>query len=126
LLRELSHLALSVFRAALQHPEPDDHNHGDGDSKEERLPEQPLQSGTKRCIAVGNGLALTVVGLVTGGIAAVLASRALSSYLYGVTPTDPATLAVVVIGVSLVALVACYQPARSASRVDPMTILRRE
>jgi predicted permease len=77
-------------------------------------------------LVLGNGLALTAVGLVTGGIAAVLASRALVSYLYGVTPTDPATLAGVVIGVSLVALGACYQPARSASRVDPMTILRRE
>ena len=77
-------------------------------------------------LVLGNGLGVAAIGLVIGGAAAMLASRALTSYLYGVTPTDPLTLAVVVAGVSMVALAACYQPARSASRVDPMTILRRD
>ncbi|HET9370016.1 MAG TPA: FtsX-like permease family protein, partial [Vicinamibacterales bacterium] len=77
-------------------------------------------------LVLGNGLAVTTIGLAVGGIAAVLASRALTSYLFGVSPTDPATLGIVEIGVSLVAMLACYHPARLASRVDPMTILRRE
>jgi ABC-type antimicrobial peptide transport system permease subunit len=77
-------------------------------------------------LVLGNGFGVTALGLVMGGVAAVLASRALTSYLYGITPTDPLTLGGVVAGVSTVALIACYHPARSASRVDPMTILRRE
>jgi ABC-type antimicrobial peptide transport system permease subunit len=49
----------------------------------------------------------------------------LTSFLFGVTPTDPATLLLVAIGLGAVALIACYVPSRRAASVDPMTTLRR-
>ena len=53
-------------------------------------------------------------------------NRVLVSLLFGVRPSDPATMASVVILMTGVALMACYLPARSATRVDPMIVLREE
>ena len=53
-------------------------------------------------------------------------NRVLVSLLFGVRPSDPATIAGVVILMTGVALMACYLPARSATRVDPMIVLREE
>jgi putative ABC transport system permease protein len=53
-------------------------------------------------------------------------NRALVSLLFGVTPSDPTTIVGVVALISVVALVACYAPAYSATRVDPMIVLREE
>jgi len=72
------------------------------------------------------GLRLTFVGVVAGLTAAFALSRLLASLLFGVKPTDPLTIAVVVGLISVVALVACYLPARGATRVDPMLVLREE
>jgi putative ABC transport system permease protein len=72
------------------------------------------------------GLAVVLLGLGVGLVAALLATRALSSLLYGVEPTDPATLAAVVALLGAVALVACYVPARRASSSDPLEALRSE
>jgi putative ABC transport system permease protein len=77
-------------------------------------------------LIVGQGLRLTVVALVIGLVAASGAARALASQLYGVTPSDPLTFAVVPVLLGAVALLACYLPARRASRLDPLVALRRE
>ena len=53
-------------------------------------------------------------------------NRVLASLLFGVRPSDPVTIASVVALIGTVALVACYLPARVATRVDPMIVLRDE
>jgi ABC-type antimicrobial peptide transport system permease subunit len=73
-----------------------------------------------------DGLWLAGAGLVAGVVGALAATRVLGSMLYGVAPGDPATLAGVVASMLAVALVACYLPARRASAVDPMVVLREE
>ena len=75
---------------------------------------------------VGEGLRLTVAGLAIGFALSLLAARALRSVLFGVSPTDPATYTGVVVVLAAVSLMACWLPARRASRVDPMQALREE
>jgi ABC-type antimicrobial peptide transport system permease subunit len=70
-------------------------------------------------VVIGAGL-----GLGLGG--ALLATRALSTQLYGVAPTDPLTLVGVVVGLGGVALMACYVPARRATTVDPAKALQSD
>ena len=77
-------------------------------------------------LILAQGLKPVVIGSVAGLIAALALGRVLSSLLYGVTATDPATFAVVVLLLSFAALLACYLPARRATKVDPMVALRQE
>jgi predicted permease len=72
------------------------------------------------------GLTLVLVGSALGLLGAALATRVLQSLLYAVSPTDAATLASVVFVLGATALAACYVPARRASRIDPMAVLRDE
>jgi putative ABC transport system permease protein len=72
------------------------------------------------------GVLLVVVGLVLGGVAALFTTRVLSSQLYGVSATDPATYIGVGVVLAAVALAASYLPARRATRVDPVNALRQE
>jgi predicted permease len=72
------------------------------------------------------GVAFTVAGTAAGLVGAMIVSHVMAGVLYGVRPTDPATYTVVTILLAVVALVACYIPARRAMQVDPLTALRRE
>jgi putative ABC transport system permease protein len=77
-------------------------------------------------LVVGQGARLTVLGLVLGIVGALLLSRFVASLLFGVAATDPATVVSVALALSVMTLLACYLPARRATRTDPMTVLRPE
>jgi putative ABC transport system permease protein len=77
-------------------------------------------------IFLRQGMMLTTVGLGLGLPLALAASRLLSSLLFGVSPADPGTLAATCLLLGVVVVLACYVPARRASRVDPMVALRYE
>jgi predicted permease len=78
---------------------------------------------------VGQGLRLSLLGLASGGAAALILTRLLSSFsnlLYGVGGSDPATFLSVSLLLTAVAILACYIPARRAVRIDPIVALRYE
>ena len=77
-------------------------------------------------LIVGQGLKLTAAGLVLGVLVALALTRQLSSLLFGVSAYDPWAYGSVVLILVFVALLACYIPARRATRVDPLVALRYE
>jgi putative ABC transport system permease protein len=77
-------------------------------------------------LVVTRGMTLAGIGLGVGVAAAFAAARLLSKMLFGVRPNDPATYVAVALSLGLVALLACYLPARRAMRVDPLIALRSE
>ncbi len=87
-----------------------------------------LGAPQKRVIALvlRSGLKLTVAGLLIGIAAAFGATRLIASFLYGVTPWDPATFAFTAVIFVGVAIAASYLPARRATRIDPVEALREE
>jgi predicted permease len=77
-------------------------------------------------LVVRQGMWLALAGSVTGLAGALLLSRLMTKLLYGVQPTDPATFVAVATGLGFVAMLACYIPARRATRIDPVAALRCE
>jgi predicted permease len=75
---------------------------------------------------VGDGMKLALLGLAIGLAASLVSMKYLESQLYGVKARDPLTFIGVAAGLALVALAACYFPARRATRVDPLVALRYE
>ena len=77
-------------------------------------------------LIVKNGLMLTLIGVAIGLAIAFALTRLMTTLLFGVTPTDAITFASVSAFLILVALIACYIPARRATKVDPLVALRYE
>jgi putative ABC transport system permease protein len=77
-------------------------------------------------LVVGHGMALALVGVGLGTAAALALTRLMAGMLFGVSATDPATFALVALLLAAVTLLACYIPARRATKVDPMIALRAE
>ena len=77
-------------------------------------------------LVVRQGIWLAVAGSAAGLTGSLLLSRLMGGLLYGVKPTDPVTFAAVAFGLAVVAMLACYIPARRAMRIDPMAALRYE
>ena len=77
-------------------------------------------------LVLADGARMVVAGVAIGVAAALALTRLMSHLLYGVSPTDPLTFALVAIGLAAVALVACVLPARRAARVEPMIALRHD
>jgi len=77
-------------------------------------------------LILGQGLAISVVGLLAGLVAALGVTRLTARLLYGVSATDPVTFIVIALLLLCVTLLACYLPARRATKVDPMIALRFE
>jgi putative ABC transport system permease protein len=75
---------------------------------------------------VKEGLLYAATGLALGAAGALALTRALSGLLYGISPTDPWTFALVSALLCGAALLACYLPARRATRIDPMLALRHD
>ncbi|MCI0486571.1 MAG: hypothetical protein L0229_08215 [Blastocatellia bacterium] len=75
---------------------------------------------------IGEGMPLAVMGVALGILASFGLTRFVASLLYQVSPNDPLTFAGIAILLGATAVLACYLPARRASKVDPMVALRYE
>jgi putative ABC transport system permease protein len=77
-------------------------------------------------LVIGQGMRPVFIGIAAGLASAVALTRLMSTLLFGVRPTDPMTLTVITFLLATVAFLACYLPARRATKVDPLVALRYE
>jgi len=84
------------------------------------------ERGTLLGMVMKHGLTLAFAGLLIGLAGAIGVTRLMQTLLFNVRPADPATMVAVAVVIAGVALVACYVPARRATRVDPLNALRAE
>jgi ABC-type antimicrobial peptide transport system permease subunit len=77
-------------------------------------------------LVLSEGARITAAGLGLGIVAAWATTRVLRSQLYGIAPTDPVTFLIAAVLLSAVAVIACYVPARRATRVDPLIAIKSE
>jgi putative ABC transport system permease protein len=84
------------------------------------------RSGNVISLVIGHGIKLALTGVALGLVASVALTSAIKSMLFGVSATDPTTFALIALLLLLVALLACWLPARHAAKVDPVEALRCE
>ena len=77
-------------------------------------------------LVMGHGMKVAATGLVAGVLGALAATRAMTALLFEVRPSDPLTYGVIAALLAMVALAACYLPARRATAIDPLIALRHE
>jgi ABC-type antimicrobial peptide transport system permease subunit len=77
-------------------------------------------------LVLTDGLRFILIGISAGLICSLFATQFISSLIWGVSPFDPVSFAIVAVVLGLIGLAACARPAWRASRIDPMVVLRHE